>query len=386
MNKILKYCVLLFCFGAINDNAYGVPTYKLVDLGLQESDQSEAVAVNDVGQVAGMYWMLGEKYYFIWDKQNGISLIDLPETSSIAVLNNAGQIAGNYKDCSGNDRGFIWNPNIGFNDIGTLGGSFARVYDMNDNGQIVGESESSNVSQVDGRQEQHAFLWTGGDMIDLGALKGDLGMPGDRSVATSINNQGQIIGTSNSLIAHKRKFLRTNNRAVYWQFYEVETIGGIVNRHPIEEVDSDLEPQYGAWAFSINNHGLATFEDNKVGYFAFNLETKCRDEVPFAKNLGRIPRLSVTGDIFFCQKYYSGNNRKMPADIVFIKKTILENDCNPESYEYVYFANSFDNPKQWKPNSFAGANDFNGNRWVVGEAENIFGEHHAVLLVPIESH
>ncbi len=61
---------------------------------------------------------------------------------------------------------------------------------MNDLGQIVGESESENVSLVNGNSELHAFLWQGGCMIDLGALVGDLGLQGNRSIATSINERG----------------------------------------------------------------------------------------------------------------------------------------------------------------------------------------------------
>ena len=152
MNKFLKSCLLICVFSFINVSVFASPMYKLIDLGLQESDQSEAVAVNDKGVVAGAYWMFGEKHYFLWEEKSGIRLIDLPETAEIVVLNNAGQIAGNYKDSSGKDRGFIWDQCCGFFDIGTLGGSFTRVYDMNDRGQIVGESESSRSSLVDGER------------------------------------------------------------------------------------------------------------------------------------------------------------------------------------------------------------------------------------------
>ena len=115
---------------------------------MQESDQSQAVAVNDKGVVAGAYWMYGKKYYFLWEEKDGITLIDLPETAVIVVLNNVGQIAGNYKDSLGNDRDFIWGQCCGFFDIGTLGGNSTRVNDMNDFGQVVGESECACISLV----------------------------------------------------------------------------------------------------------------------------------------------------------------------------------------------------------------------------------------------
>ncbi len=352
------------------------PRYRFIDLGLQESDQSEAVAINDNGQVAGMYWMLGKKYYFLWNENEGITLIDLPDTANITVLNNAGQLAGSHKDSAGQDRGFIWNSQHGFSDIGTLGGRFTHVYDMNDLGQIVGESESANISLVNGAEECHAFMWQDGFMIDLGALVGDLGVLGDRSIATSINNSGQIIGTSNSLIAHKRKFLRTNNRSVFWKNGIIECV--------VEGIDYNKEPQYGAWAFSVNNNGLATYENNKVGYFVVDLSTGNKSEIPYSKNFSRDPVISDNGDIFYSMKNYSGESKKIAADIVFFKdKSVGNFSANLDSYEYVYLPNSFVTPNGWKSNSFSGANDFNNNRWVVGSASNIYGEWHAVLLVPL---
>ena len=127
MKKISNHTLVSFvigCFCLFSSFVFAAaPTYKFVDLGLQESDRSEALAVNDNGQVAGVYWLFGKKQYFLWNEQEGISLIDLPETATIVVLNNRGQIAGNYKDAAGHDRGFLWDPCCGICDIGTLGGS-----------------------------------------------------------------------------------------------------------------------------------------------------------------------------------------------------------------------------------------------------------------------
>lgn len=380
MTKLFNYisAAFLFLFACtFNFAAYADATiYKFVDLGLQESDQSEAVAVNDNGQVAGMYWMLGKKYYFMWTENEGITLIDLPETANITVLNNSGQLAGSYKDFNNKDRGFIWDAKNGFSDIGTLGGSFTRVYDMNDFGNIVGESESANVSLVDGRPEWHAFIWQNGSMIDLGALAGDLGVLGDRSKATSINNRGEIIGTSNSLIAHKRKFLRTNDRAVFWQEFVIESIGGIWQDFVIEEVDSNLDPQYSAEAISVNNAGIATFGSNNNEYFAINLADKSK--ILFSINNFSTPfEVTDANDIFVIHPgpaiylgFLKSNNSK-------------EYSFGGSFYDYIYFQFALNSPWPWKPNSFTGA-CYNNKRWVVGQAQNIYGERHAALLIPIE--
>lgn len=369
MITFLRHCLLISIFSFITVSLYASPKYKLVDLGLQESDQSEAVAVNDHGQVIGSYWMFGIKYYFIWTENDGIALLDLPESATISVLNNIGQIAGNYTNSSGQNRGFVWDKWCGFTDIGTLGGRLTNVHDMNDYGQVVGESECEALSLVDERQERHAFIWQNGYMLDLGALTGDLGIPGDRSVATSINNRGQIIGISNSLIAHKRKFLRTNNRSVFWQ-------NGVV-----DDIDKSIEPQYSAEALSINNHGLATYNDNHSGNFVVDLA--CKIKTTFQHLNGRYVEVHDNGDLLLFNKHNYTLNKKISDCAYFKKKNTKSDYGNFNTYEHVYFATSFDNPREWKRGSFEGAHDFNNKRWVVGIAENVYDERHGVLLVPI---
>lgn len=369
MNKLFcSFSFLFMCF-LISSTVHSTPIYRIVDLGLQESDQSEAVAVNDKGQVAGSYWMLGTKYSFLWNERDGISLIDLPETAAIVVMNNQGHIAGNYIDSSGRERGFFWDKQNGFFDIGSLGGNFTHIYDMNDRGQIVGQSECVNASLVDGESEQHAFLWEKGNIFDLGALVGELGLSGDRSKATGINNLGQIVGESNALFAHKRKLLRTNNRAVFWQ-----------NRF-IEEIDISIDSRYNSTSLFVNNSGLVTCMDGHSGNFVFDLLTKNKSKIQHLNS--RVVELHDNGDVFLFN-FHNYFLKKKIADVAYFKKRYIENNYgNFNTYDHVHFATSFNNSQNWKPDSFEGAYDFNNKRWVVGVAENVYGEKHAVLLVPI---
>lgn len=70
-NYIPIYFTLIFAC-TFNSSTYAEqPKYKLIDLGLQESDRSEAVAVNDNGQVAGSYRLGNKKYYYIWTLEDG---------------------------------------------------------------------------------------------------------------------------------------------------------------------------------------------------------------------------------------------------------------------------------------------------------------------------
>jgi probable HAF family extracellular repeat protein len=67
-------------------------------------------------------------------------------------------------------------------DLGTLpGGTLSEATGINNAGQVVGDSYAAS-------RPVHAFLYSGGQMQDLGTLGGQ------SSAAVGINNAGQVIG------------------------------------------------------------------------------------------------------------------------------------------------------------------------------------------------
>jgi probable HAF family extracellular repeat protein len=93
--------------------------------------------------------------------------------------------------------------NYSVTDLGTLGGTESTAYAINNAGQIVGYStliDSTNGST-------HAFLYSGGKIIDLGTFTNNDGSVYLDTYAYGINDQGQIVGYASSSDGSTHAFL-----------------------------------------------------------------------------------------------------------------------------------------------------------------------------------
>ena len=70
--------------------------------------------------------------------------------------------------------------------LGTLGGTYSVATGLNNKGQVVG------WSNIPGNQYDHAFLWENGMMIDLGTLGGNSSYAGDINDSCIIAGQAEI--------------------------------------------------------------------------------------------------------------------------------------------------------------------------------------------------
>jgi probable HAF family extracellular repeat protein len=125
------------------------------------SDYSEALGINDSGQVVGLSVATTGPRAFLWSSGTGIQdLGDLPggsDQSAANGINDSGQVVGSSYAATG-DRAFLWSSGSGMfdlNDYLDASGSGWTLYSaraVNDAGQIVGSGYIGG--------QPHAFLLT----------------------------------------------------------------------------------------------------------------------------------------------------------------------------------------------------------------------------------
>jgi probable HAF family extracellular repeat protein len=174
---------------------------KIKDLGTLGGNESYALSLNSLGQVTGIaanaiadpFSLSGlgtQTRAFLWQDGVMLDLGTLGGPDAVAqIINERGQVTGYaYTNSTPNSTTgiptvdpFLW-ENRTMVDVGTLGGVYGFSNDVNERGQVVGQSDLA------GDLVNHPFFWDHGVLRDLGTLGGDNGE------ATALNNAGQVIG------------------------------------------------------------------------------------------------------------------------------------------------------------------------------------------------
>jgi uncharacterized membrane protein len=192
------------------------PNGKVVQLPAfhGEPDQA-AVAINDKGQIAGISGICGfaigalsATHAVLWDGGAVTDLGNLGGTgwNTPLAINNEGVIVGftnTAKDVSTlNWHAFIWTRSSGKeHDLGLLQGDvISEATSINDDGQIVGVSFGAGFSHP------RAVIWLNNVPTDMNGLQ-LTGAALKLTVANAINNRGEITGTASDKDGNPVSFL-----------------------------------------------------------------------------------------------------------------------------------------------------------------------------------
>jgi probable HAF family extracellular repeat protein len=168
-----------FHFGRVRTFSAGVNTY--------------ATSINNHRQIVGYFDQGSTTLPHAFLHQPDGTLTDLGTYGGVeavaTAINNRGQIAGWLFGTDGRYHAFLAPPGGNRSqDLGSLGANTnTYAYALNNLGDIVG---SSGVLDNAGIEQSHAFLYTGGQLRDLGTLGGAF------SYAQGINDLDQIVGWS----------------------------------------------------------------------------------------------------------------------------------------------------------------------------------------------
>lgn len=192
-------------------------------------------------------------------------------SSTANAINNFGHVTGVSLAGEGTDpntaqsfgvHAFLYRGPGKMTDLGALalsgdGSDVSEGAGINDLDEVVGISSTAIPARNSLNQAcstcgvaSHAFLWRAGKMQDLGNLAS---IPGWDSEADSINNAGEIVGWSDSIVngtSTHRAFLYLDGQMLNLQFY-------VYNRDPnvrlTEAVGINCEGWIAANGFNVNS-------------------------------------------------------------------------------------------------------------------------------------
>jgi probable HAF family extracellular repeat protein len=157
-----------------------------------------AESMNARGWITGTAFNAFGASAFLW---NGTTMRDLGtlggNNGQGRVINDAGWVAGNARNASGQERAFLWDG-VTMRDLGNLGGYAIYATDINESGWIAGRAATPPIGMG------HAVVWDGEALIDLGVFAGAA------SAAYDIDEWGWVVGGTEGSVSSTRAFLWAN--------------------------------------------------------------------------------------------------------------------------------------------------------------------------------
>lgn len=167
----------------------------IADLGnLDEPSvwSSSAWDINENGQAVGTSSVgFQNRHGFLYNydgTMTDLGVLSTKDNSEACAINDIGQVVGySWKYTGGPNQAFVYSNGV-MTSLGALGSYGSVAFDINNSGQIVGSSAAPGGL--------HACLYYGGTVTDLNSVI-DSSLGWELGEARSINDRGWIVGTGN---------------------------------------------------------------------------------------------------------------------------------------------------------------------------------------------
>ncbi len=153
--------------------------------------------MNEGGDVVGIFTSFSVAAHGAFVYRDGtLHLLDFPSASEALAVNEQGQVAGWFHSDAGLRHAFLWQDGT-VTDLSPDAEHHTAARDVNDAGRVAGHW--ADESEPWGG---HALLWDGGVETDLGTLGGR------RAGATAVNAAGDVAGVVDDVAGKYRLFVR----------------------------------------------------------------------------------------------------------------------------------------------------------------------------------
>lgn len=344
--------------------------YEINDIGMLQTKASEAIAINNKGQILGWYNIDGSnegKHFFVRDRdgsfreiaedfslifenvpypqlqeyvRNGLIRIDwkyLTDDGRVyGVINPPMGFEGPFLSSMFNSMSalFMWDQHNGVVKLGDLPGK--EIMAINNAGQVLIKSVIDNEN---GKSVKRPVIWENGQITKLCGLAGDIGIESEESYGLDMNNKGEVVGQSLVFLSFKN--------ALYTQVHATKWVNG-----QAIDLHDEVPKAPNSYALAINDYG-----DVLVGSHLI-------------RNDGTI-------------NMHNGALKMTDKNYLFKGFSILDRNGNKVS-EISGIGDIFHYDKNSIWWAFEGIIGLNDSGEIISQGRTVWGEQHAMLLTPIK--
>ncbi len=339
---IKRMCSAILAALTISSTLTAETDYNLHDVGTLQTKSSEAIALNNKGQILGWYTVDGTKegkHFFVRSKCGDFYEVPTKEVCSNIEINwryltDEGKAYGT-NDANANFAVlYMWDQYNGVVKLGNLPGK--EITAINNCGQVLIKAVAETEN---GKTIKRPVIWKNGQITKLYGLAGNLGIESEESYGLDMNNKGEVVGQSTVSLNYKNE--------IYKQVHAVKWVNG-------QRIDlhKEIPKANNSKAIAINDRGDVVID----GYLI--------------RNDGQSVSVGP------------GNDKATDMNYFYDKLHVVDR-CNNKVTDGYAASHKMYNDKDSIWLTFDEIISVNDGGEVIGKATTIYGEKHAILLKPI---